>query len=57
VLGEVDRRTEERRAVQAVDEPVDDAPREQLEVADAGEDLRIHEPRSRHRAAFAYCHQ
>ena len=46
VLGEVDRRAEERRAVQAVDEAVDDGPREQLEVADPREDLRIDEPRA-----------
>ena len=40
VLGEVDRRAEVRRAMQPVDEPVDDGLREQLEVADTREDLR-----------------
>ena len=50
VLGEVDRRAEIRRAVQAVDEAVDDGPREQLEVADPREDLRIDEPRAGHLA-------
>ena len=44
VLGEVDRRAEERRAVQAVDEALDDGAREQLEVADPREDLRVDEP-------------
>ena len=34
VLGEVDRGAEERRAMQAVDEALDDVAREQLEVAD-----------------------
>ena len=47
MLGEVDRRAEERRAMQAVDEPVDDRPRDELQVADACEHLRIDEPRSR----------
>ena len=40
VLGEVDGRAEERRAVQAVDEAFDDVARHQLEVADARKDLR-----------------
>ena len=43
MLGEVDRRAEVRRAVQAVDEAFDDGPRQQLEVADPREDLRIDE--------------
>jgi hypothetical protein len=43
VFGEVDGRAEERRAVQAVDEAVDDGPREQLEAADARQDLRVDE--------------
>ena len=43
VLGEVDRRAEKRRAMQAVDEPVDDVAGEQLEVADAREHLRVDE--------------
>ncbi len=51
VLGEVDRRAEVRRAVQAVDEAVDDRARQQLEVADPREDLRIDEPRAGNRVA------
>ena len=46
MLGEIDRRAEIRRAVQAVDEPVHDRPREQLEILDARKDLRIDEPRA-----------
>jgi len=49
VLGEIDRGAEERRAVQAVDEAVHHGAGEQIEVADAGEDQRIHEPRPGHR--------
>ena len=44
VLGKIHRRAEVRRAVNAVDEPVDDGARDQLEVADAREDDRINEP-------------
>ena len=44
VLGEIDRRAEVRRAVQPVDESVDHGLREQLEIADAREDLRVDEP-------------
>ena len=51
VLGEVDRRAEVRRAMQAVDEAVDDRAREQFEVADPRENLRIDEPRARHHRA------
>jgi hypothetical protein len=43
VLGEVDRRAEVRRPVQAVDEAFDDVARQQLEVADPREDLRVDE--------------
>jgi hypothetical protein len=43
VLGEVDRGAEERRPVVAVDEPFDDVARQQLEVADARQDLRVDE--------------
>ena len=43
MLGEIHRRAEVRRPVQPVDEPVDDRLREQLEVADAREDLRVDE--------------
>jgi hypothetical protein len=49
VLGKVHGRAEERRAVQAVDEPVDDIAREELEILDPREDLRIDEPRARKR--------
>ena len=44
VLGEVDRRAEVRRAVQPVDEAVDDRPRQQIQVADPREHLRVDEP-------------
>ncbi len=44
MLGEIHRRAEVRRAVQPVDEPVDDGLGEQLEIADAREDLRVDEP-------------
>ena len=44
VLGEIDRRAEVRRAVNAVDEPVDHGARHQLEIANAREDGRINEP-------------
>ena len=44
MLGEVDRRAEVRRPMQAVDEPVDDRAREQLEVLDARQDLGVDEP-------------
>ena len=43
VLGEVDRRAEERRAVQAVDEAFDDVARHELEVADAHQHLGVDE--------------
>ncbi len=49
VLGEVDRRAEVRRPVHAVDEPVDDIPRHQLEVADARQHDGIDEPRAGNR--------
>ena len=52
MLGEVDRRAEIRRAVQAVDEAVDDRAREQLEVLDPREDLRIDEPRAGNDVGF-----
>ena len=48
MLGEIDRRAEERCAVQAVDEAVDDGARQQLQVADPREDLRIDKPRAGH---------
>src|SRR5262249_51295716 len=54
VLGEVDRGTEVRRAVQAVDEPLDDVARQQLEVADPRQDLRIDEASSRY--GLVGCH-
>ena len=43
MLGEIHRRAEVRRAVDAVDEPVDDCARDELEVADAREHHRIDE--------------
>ena len=52
MLGEVDRRAEVRRPVQAVDEAIDDRPREQLEVLDAREDLRVDEPGAGNERAF-----
>ena len=45
MLGEIDRKTEVRRAVQPADEPIDDNPGEQLQVVDARQDLGIEEPR------------
>ena len=52
VLGEVHRRAEVRRAVQAVDEAVDHRARHQLEVADAGEHHRVDEARTGQRAGW-----
>ena len=46
MLGEVDRRAEVRRLVQAVDEAVDDRARHELQVPDAREHRGIHEPRA-----------
>ena len=43
MLGEIDRRTEIRRAMEPIDEPVNHGLGEQLEVADAREDLRVDE--------------
>ena len=51
MFGEVDGRAKKRRAVQAVDEPVDDRLGQQFEVADPREDPRIHKPRAGHLAA------
>jgi hypothetical protein len=56
VLGEVDRRSEIGRAVETVDEAVDDRPREQVEIADPREDRGIDEPRAGHPAVFSSCH-
>ena len=44
VLGKIDRRAEVRRAVNAVDEAVDDRARHQLEIPDAREHHGIDEP-------------
>src|SRR5262249_55415842 len=52
VLGEVDRRAEVRRAMQAVDEAVDDRAREQLEILDPRKDLGIDEPRAGNDVGF-----
>src|SRR5215470_16980218 len=46
VLGEIDRGAEVRRLVHAVDEPVDDRTRHELQVPDPREDRGIHEPRA-----------
>src|SRR5258708_11457645 len=46
VLREVDRGAEERRAVHAVDESLDDRTREQFEAADAPQNLGIDESRA-----------
>ena len=54
MLGEIHRRAEVRRAVQPVDEAVDDGLREQLEIADAREDLRVDEPGAGERMLFHY---
>ena len=37
--------------------PVDDGPRQQLEVADPREDLRIDEPGAGDRVLIAMCHR
>ena len=49
VLGKVDRGPEIRRLVQAVDEPVDDGARHEIQVPDAREHHGIHEPRAGNR--------
>ena len=55
VLGEVDRRAEIRRTVQAVDEPVDDRSREQIEAADPREDDRVDESCARDGRTLCHC--
>src|SRR5262249_57036557 len=47
VFREIDRRAEVRRAMESVDETVDDGPREQIEVPDPREDRGVDEPGSR----------
>ena len=50
VLGEIDRHAEHRRAVQAADEAVDHAARDQFEVVDPGQHRRIDEAFTRYLA-------
>ena len=52
VLGEIDGCAEVRQSVHPVDEPLDDHPRDQLEVADAREDHGVHEPRPANHSAL-----
>jgi hypothetical protein len=46
MLGEVHRRAEIRRLVQAVDEAVGHGARDELQVPDARQHHRVHEPRA-----------
>jgi hypothetical protein len=52
MLGEVDRGAKVRRAVQAVDQAVDHPAREQLEILDPRQHLRIDEARAGNRDVF-----
>ncbi len=50
VLGEIDRGSEVRCLVKAVDEAIAHGPRNELQIPDSREHHRIHEPRARNRA-------
>src|SRR5439155_15282254 len=54
MLGEIDRRAEIRRAMEAVDEAVHHGARQQVEAPDPRQDFRIDEPRTGNRSASRF---